>query len=260
MASLVALTAGIAHEIKNPLNFINNFAEVAGEIAQELLEAVAKTKAGVDPDAADAMEEAVGVLRTNVQKIHEHGKRADSIVKNILLHSRGTAGEFQQVDVNALLDQYVGLAYHGLRAQDQSFNATIDKHFDPTVGNALMVQQDLSRAFLNVLTNACYALNDKKKRAGAGFAPTLTVSTRVIGAKIEARIRDNGDGIPRDIRDRIFNPFFTTKPAGSGTGLGLSMTYDIVVRQHKGEIQVESELGAFTEFILTVPRDPGAAA
>jgi two-component system NtrC family sensor kinase len=257
LASLGALTAGVAHEIKNPLNFVNNFAQVSVELIDELRESVEKTATG--PQAAEIAELA-DMLQTNLGKIAEHGKRADSIVRNMLLHSRGAPGEPGPVDVNAMLDECIGLAYHGARAQDPSFNAKIERGLDPEAGTITAIAQDLNRAFLNLLTNACYALHDKRARRGDGFQPQLTVRSRSLGDRVEVRIRDNGEGIPADVRAKIFEPFFTTKPAGSGTGLGLSLTFDIVVGAHKGSIDVESEPGEFAEFVVTLPRRSPAKA
>lgn len=251
LASLGALTAGVAHEIKNPLNFINNFAELSDELAVELKEASAK----LPPDSAAEIADIAEMLQLNVKKINEHGKRADSIVRNMLLHSRSKQGEASAIDLNALLQEYVGLAYHGVRAQDQTFNAKLDTRLDPAVGSIEGVQQDLSRAFLNLLTNACHAIRDKQKDAPAGYAPTLTVTTRALDdANVEIRIRDNGTGIPDSVKAKMFEPFFTTKPAGSGTGLGLSMTFDIIVQTHKGSIDVDTVPGEFAEFIIMLPR------
>lgn len=251
LASLGALTAGVAHEIKNPLNFINNFAELSGELTTELSEVSAALPADQSAQIVDIAE----MLRLNVQKIAEHGKRADSIVRNMLLHSRTKQGERTSIDLNALLQEYVGLAYHGVRAQDQAFNAKLDTRLDPAVGAIDGVQQDLGRAFLNLLTNACHAIRDRQKEAGAGYAPTLTVVTRALDDdRVEIRIRDNGTGIPPAVKAKMFEPFFTTKAAGSGTGLGLSMTFDIIVQTHKGSIDVDTEPGEFAEFILTLPR------
>lgn len=257
LASLGALTAGIAHEIKNPLNFITNFAQLSNELAAELDEAL---RAALPPGAGADIAETIEMLRMNVKKIDEHGRRADSIVRNMLRHSHGRGGERAEVDLNALVHEDVGLAYHGVRAQDNEFRAKIDERYDPAVGTVSVVPQDLSRALLNILTNACYALRDKQGREGPGFAPVLTVTTRALDAGVEVRIRDNGDGVPEDIRKRIFEPFFTTRPAGSGTGLGLSMAFDIVVKEHGGDIRLETEPGRFTEFILTLPRTPGEDA
>ena len=254
LASLGALTAGIAHEIKNPLNFVTNFAQLSEELAGELREAVSRA---VPPEASADIVDTIDMLQMNVTKINEHGKRADSIVRNMLLHSRGRKGEPTAVDLNALVHEYVGLAYHGMRGQDSSFNAKIEEHYDPQVGQVSVVPQDLSRALLNILTNACYVLREKAKQSGADYAPVLTVSTRSLGDRVELRIRDNGQGIPPEVRERLFEPFFTTKPAGSGTGLGLSITFDIIVQGHAGTIDVETEVGRFTEFIVTLPRGTG---
>ena len=206
----------------------------------------------------------------NARKINEHGRRADSIVRGMLLHSRGQSGERQDTDVNALLEEYVNLSYHGMRAQDSSFNLTVERAYDPTVGTIQAVPQDLSRVFLNIVNNACYATHEKKKaldQAGTrDYMPTLSVSTKNIGDTVEVRVRDNGEGIPQEIRDRIFNPFFTTKPTGQGTGLGLSISHDIVVQQHHGTLDVDSAPGEFTEFVIRLPRaaaqsvDSGEAA
>jgi signal transduction histidine kinase len=195
------------------------------------------------------------MLEMNVQKINEHGKRADSIVRNMLTHSRKTKGEWTAVDLNALLNEYVGLAYHGMRGQDKAFNAKIDTAYDPEVKTIQAIPQDLSRAFLNILTNACYALADKSKKLGEAYAPVLTVRTKSLGDRIEIRIRDNGPGIPDEVKAKIFEPFFTTKPAGQGTGLGLSMTFDILVQAHRGKVDVDTAPGEFAEFIITLPRN-----
>ncbi len=255
MASLGQLTAGIAHEIKNPLNFITNFAVLSRDLVKDLRSELVAEKDRVDSARASEIGEILDDLDQNVGKINEHGRRADSIVRGMLLHSRGKAGERQETDLNALLAEYTGLAYHGMRAQDQSFNVKIETDFDPAIGKVRVVPQDLSRAFLNIVNNACYAANDKRKSAGAAFSPTVRVSTRAAGSCIEIRIRDNGNGIPQAIKDKIFNPFFTTKPPGAGTGLGLSLTYDIITGEHKGQIAVESREGEFTEFVITLLRD-----
>jgi len=253
LASLGALTAGIAHEIKNPLNFVNNFADLSVELMEELREEVDKLRAGGQPDI-DNMEDLLDDLTGNARKINEHGKRADGIVKSMLLHSRGGAGERQQTDINAMLDENVNLSYHGMRAQDTSFNVTIERQFAPDLGQVEAIPQDLSRVFLNLLNNACYAANDKIKKSGAGYAPKLTVKTVNLGDQVEVRIRDNGMGIPPEVRAKIFNPFFTTKPTGQGTGLGLSISHDIVVQEHGGQLEVETVAGEFTEFIVRLPR------
>ena len=255
LASLGALVAGIAHEIKNPLNFVINFALESRKLTTELRDCL---KDGQAPDPAE-IKDLLDFLEQNVAKIAEHGKRADSIVRNMLLHSRGGAGERQLTDINALLAEYVRLAYHGLRTQDQSFNLTFEEHYDPAVGSIEVVTQELSRVFLNIANNACYASHEKAKTKPPGFVPKLTVRTRNLGDRVEVRIRDNGNGVPRANRDKIFQPFFTTKPAGSGTGLGLSLSFDIVVRMHQGELRLESEEGEFAEFIIVLPRQPPAA-
>lgn len=255
MASLGQLTAGIAHEIKNPLNFITNFAVLSQDLTKELREQLLREREQVDPERAAEIKEILDDLEQNVGKINDHGKRADSIVRGMLLHSRGKAGERQQTDLNALLAEYTNLAYHGMRAQDQSFNIKIETELDPTVGRVSIVPQDLSRAFLNIVNNACYAANEKKRSQQNGFMPVVRVCTKNLGTKVEIRIRDNGTGIPQAVRDKIFNPFFTTKPAGIGTGLGLSLTYDTITQEHKGEITVDTKEGEFTEFIITIPND-----
>ena len=255
LASLGALTAGIAHEIKNPLNFVNNFAELSGELVIELQDTLAKT---VPAGAAADVDDVLGLLRTNVAKIAEHGKRADSIVRNMLLHSRGRKGGRTRVDLNALVHEYVGLAYHGMRGLDQSFNARLEEHYDPEIGTISAVPEDLGRALLNLLTNACYAIHEKHRQSNGSFAPALTLTTHRLGDSVELRIRDNGNGLSPEVRQKMFEPFFTTKPAGSGTGLGLSITFDIV-QAHQGAIRVDSEPGQFAEFIITLPREVEAA-
>jgi signal transduction histidine kinase len=253
LASLGSLTAGIAHEIKNPLNFVTNFAEISGSMVHELRQLLETQRERMKLEEFANVEEILRDLEQNVSKIQEHGKRADSIVRGMLMHSRGQAGQRQMTNINALLAEYVKLAYHGMRAQDTSFNVTIDEDYDPSIKQFSVIPQDLSRVFLNVANNACYAANEKRKRLGNGFAPTVWVKTTCLGERVEVRIRDNGDGIPAQLRQKIFEPFFTTKPAGSGTGLGLSMSYDIVVHQHKGEIRIESEPGEYAEFVITLP-------
>jgi len=247
MASLGELTAGIAHEIKNPLNFVNNFSEVSNELVNEIKELLQKenNKEGL---------EIVKDLKQNLEKINQHGKRADSIVKGMLLHSRGTSGEKTLTDINELLDQYVNLAYHGLRAQNKDFNISIEKNYDDTLEKINVVPQDISRVFLNIINNACYAAyNRKKKSSDDSFSPILKVSTKRLNEKVEIRIADNGNGIPKVIIDKIFQPFFTTKPSGEGTGLGLSLSYDIVTKLHGGDVKVESEEGESSEFIIALP-------
>ncbi len=247
MASLGELTAGIAHEIKNPLNFVNNFSDLSRELLDDL-------KAELENDNKEEVMAIAESLKQNLDKINQHGKRADSIVKGMLMHSRGTSGEKVLTNINDLLDQYVNLAYHGLRAQNKEFNITIEKDYDESLEKINVVPQDISRVFLNIINNACYAAYDKKLKSGDNnFTPTLKVSTKNLDDSVEIKIADNGNGIPPEIIDKIFQPFFTTKPTGEGTGLGLSLSYDIVVKQHGGEIKFESEEGKYTEFIITIP-------
>ncbi|MCG6912644.1 hypothetical protein LJE86_01880 [bacterium BMS3Abin03] len=249
MASLGALTAGIAHEIKNPLNFVSNFSEVSRELLDEMK---SELKNGNNNEAMELAED----LNQNLEKIIQHGKRADSIVKGMLLHSRGTSGEKTLTDINDLLDQYVTLAYHGLRAQDKDFNITIDKDYDNSIEKINVVPQDISRVFLNIINNACYAAHDKKRKSNDNnFSPILRVFTKNLKDKVEIRIADNGNGIPKDILDKIFQPFFTTKPTGEGTGLGLSLSYDIVTKMHNGELKVETYEGEGTNFIILLPKN-----
>ncbi len=253
LASLGALTAGIAHEIKNPLNFVTNFSQLSTGLLDELREEFAQQKEQLPMPAVEAVDEILTILAQNLGKIREHGQRADSIINGMLMHSRESAGERQPTDLNALLNQYVNLAYHGLRAHDNTFNVAIDSQLDSTLGKIKVVPQDLGRVFLNVASNACYAVREKQKAKGASFEPKLTVRTRNLGSRVEVRIRDNGNGVPAAIRSKLFQPFFTTKPPGSGTGLGLSISHDIVVRGHQGTIALETEEGNFTEFIIHLP-------
>ena len=246
MASLGELTAGIAHEIKNPLNFVNNFSEVSCELLNEM-------KTELQQKNEEEVAELIEDLNQNLEKINQHGKRADSIVKGMLLHSRGTSGEKTLTDINNLLNQDVNLAYHGMRAQNKEFNIKIEREYDKTLEKISVVPQDISRVFLNIINNACYAAYDKKKKSGDDFTPTLKVSTKNINNKVEIHISDNGNGIPKDIIDKIFQPFFTTKPTGEGTGLGLSLSYDIVTKIHGGELNVETKEGKGTEFIIQIP-------
>jgi signal transduction histidine kinase len=260
MASLGQLTAGIAHEIKNPLNFVNNFAGLSVELLDELKEAADPGIATLDDDTRAEIDEIVAMLTGNLEKIAEHGKRADGIVKSMLEHSRGVSGERREVDLNALVEEALNLAYHGARAQDASFNITLERDLDPAVAAIELAPQEMTRVFLNLIGNGFYAAT---KRAGgngeAGYRPTLQVSTRDLGEAVEVRVRDNGTGISPEIREKLFQPFFTTKPTGEGTGLGLSISWDIVTQQHGGSIEVDSEPGAFTEFKIRLPRNGRAA-
>jgi len=255
MAALGQLTAGIAHEIKNPLNFVNNFAELSGELLPELKETTAPAVAALGEDERAAVDEVVEMLRGNLDKIAEHGKRADGIVKSMLEHSRGVSGERRVVDLNALIEEALNLAYHGARAQDASFNITLERDFDRGLAPVELVPQEMTRVLLNLFGNGFYATAKRHcDGAGTGFRPTLKVVTRELGDAVEVRVRDNGTGIAPEVRDKLFQPFVTTKPTGEGTGLGLSISYDIVTQQHGGTIEVESREGEFTEFTIRLPR------
>ena len=254
MASLGELTAGIAHEIQNPLNFVNNFAELSVELAHELLEELEK------PDFDRGfVEELVRDLTQNQEKINHHGKRAANIVSGMLQHARSSTGAKEPTDLNALADEYLRLSYHGLRAKDKSFNANMRTDFDPAVGTVAAVPQDLGRVLLNLINNAFYAVAQKKKNLAAAssgaeaYEPTVAVSTQKRSNTVEIRIRDNGTGIPDSLRAKIFQPFFTTKPTGQGTGLGLSLAYDIVTKGHGGTMDVETQEGEGTVFIIQLP-------
>jgi GAF domain-containing protein len=255
MASLGQLTAGIAHEIKNPLNFVNNFAGLSVELLDELQEIAAPALTALDEDMRAEIDETIGMLTGNLDKIAEHGRRADNIVKSMLEHSRGSSGERRDVDLNGLIEEALNLAYHGGRAQDQSFNVTLERDFAEAIAPIELVPQDITRVCLNLFTNGFYATTKRQREGGdAGFKPTLRVSTRDLGDAVEVSIRDNGIGIPPGIKDKLFQPFFTTKPTGEGTGLGLSISYDIVTQQHGGTIAVDSRVGEFTEFTVRLPR------
>jgi PAS domain S-box-containing protein len=255
MAALGQLTAGIAHEIKNPLNFVNNFAGLSIELLDELKESAAPGIATLDEDTRAEIDETVDMLSSNLDKIAEHGRRADNIVKSMLEHSRGVSGERREVDLNALIEEALNLAYHGARAQDPSFNITLERDYQPGLAPIEVAPQEMTRVFLNLFSNGFYATTRRARDSGNGsFHPTLAVATRAAGDAIEITVRDNGIGIPSEIRDRLFQPFFTTKPTGEGTGLGLSISYDIVTQQHGGTITVDSEPGAYTEFTIRLPR------
>jgi signal transduction histidine kinase len=254
MASLGQLTAGIAHEIKNPLNFVNNFASLSNELLAELKEVAEPALAALDEDRREEVEETMGLLTGNLEKIAEHGRRADNIVKSMLEHSRGVSGERRAVDLNGLVEEALNLAYHGARAQDQSFNITLERDFAAGLAPVELVPQDMTRVFLNLFGNGFYAANKRARQSGNGFRAVLKVATADKGNAVEVRVRDNGTGIPAALRDKLFQPFFTTKPTGEGTGLGLSISYDIVTQQHGGTIAVESAEDEFTEFTIRLPR------
>jgi signal transduction histidine kinase len=245
MASLGELTAGIAHEIQNPLNFVNNFSEINTELADELKEQLATGNQQEAMAIADDIKE-------NQQKINHHGKRADAIVKGMLQHSRASTGNKEPTDINALADEYLRLSYHGLRAKDKSFNATLETHFDESLDKVNIIPQDVGRVILNLFTNAFYSVSEKKKLLKDGYTPIVSVTTKKIKDKVEIRIKDNGIGIPQKMLDKIYHPFFTTKPTGQGTGLGLSLSYDII-KAHGGEIKVETKEGEGAEFIINLP-------
>jgi len=255
MASLGQLTAGIAHEIKNPLNFVNNFADLSGELLKELTETAAPALATLSDNQRAEVDEVVEILRGNLEKIADHGKRADGIVKSMLEHSRGVSGKREVVDLNGLIEEALNLAYHGARAQDASFNITLEREFDPDLAQIELAPQEMTRVLLNLFGNGFYATT-RRQRDGAGpdFRPMLRVVTRDLGAAVEVRVHDNGTGIAPEIRDKLFQPFFTTKPTGEGTGLGLSISYDIVAQQHGGTIEVDSRVDEFTEFTIRLPR------
>ena len=247
MASLGELTAGIAHEIQNPLNFVNNFSEVNKELLMEM-------KHEID---AGNLAEAKNIARDiedNEEKINFHGKRADAIVKSMLQHSRSSSGKKEPTDINALADEYLRLAYHGLRAKDKSFNAKFETDFDDSIGQINIVHQDIGRVLLNLINNSFYSVSEKQKQEIPGYEPTITVATRKISSqRVEIRVADNGNGVPQKVLDKIFQPFFTTKPTGLGTGLGLSLSYDIITRGHGGELKVETKEGEGAEFIIILP-------
>ncbi len=245
MASLGELTAGIAHEIQNPLNFVNNFSEVNKEMLEELKEEAGKGNTNAVIAIADDVID-------NQDKINHHGKRADAIVKGMLQHSRQTKGVKESTDINAVCDEYLRLAYHGMRAKDKEFNVTMKTDYDETIGNINIIPQEMGRVILNLITNAFYAVTEKKKTASTDYEPSVTISTKKLNSKVEVIVKDNGNGIPQNVLDKIFQPFFTTKPTGHGTGLGLSLSYDIV-KAHGGEINANTREGEFTEFMVQLP-------
>jgi two-component system, NtrC family, sensor kinase len=258
LASLGQLTAGIAHEIKNPLNFVNNFSSVSIELIDELREALDGAK--LDDKLRGEVSEIADMLQGNLDKVVQHGRRADSIVKNMLLHSRQGSGEHRPVDINGLVEESLNLAYHGARAEKQDFNITLERSFDPAAGEVDLFPQEITRVLLNLISNGFYAATKRKAESskpeanGGDYEPTLAAATRDLGHSVEIRIRDNGTGIPAEVKEKMFNPFFTTKPAGEGTGLGLSISHDIIVKQHGGSIEVDTQPGAFTEFRIVLPR------
>ena len=255
MASLGQLTAGIAHEIKNPLNFVNNFAGLSGELLEELKQSTVAAVAALGPDKRAEVDELIETLSGNLEKIAQHGRRADGIVRSMLEHSRGGSGERRSTDINALVEEALNLAYHGARARDPGFTITLERDYGASIAPIELAPQDVTRVFLNLFGNGFYAaLKRQQGNVTPAFRPVLKVSTRDLGEAIEVRVRDNGIGIAPEIRDKLFQPFFTTKPTGEGTGLGLSISYDIVTQQHGGRIEVDSRLGEYTEFTVRLPR------
>jgi PAS domain S-box-containing protein len=254
LASLGQLTAGIAHEIKNPLNFVNNFSSLSIELAVELQEAIEFQ--GFNDGKCNEIHDLLETLKGNLGKIVQHGKRADSIVKSMLLHSRQISGEQRSVDLNALVQESLNLAYHGARAQTGDFNITLERLFDPTAGEVSLLPEEITRVLLNLISNSFYATTQRRAQSnGHTYQPTLIATTKNLGDSVEIGIRDNGTGMPAEVKDKMFNPFFTTKPAGEGTGLGLSITHDIIVKQHSGSIEVDSQPGEFTDIRIVLPRD-----
>ena len=252
LASLGQLTAGIAHEIKNPLNFVNNFSGVSSELIDELQDTLKSIS--IDDKRRLEITELMDTLRGNLDKVVQHGRRADSIVKNMLLHSREGSGDHRVVDINALVDESLNLAYHGARAEKQGFNITLQRSFDPKAGEADLFPQEITRALLNFISNGFYAASKRCAETNDGHEPILAATTKNLGDRVEIAIRDNGTGIPPDVKEKMFNPFFTTEPAGEGTGLGLSISHDIIVKQHGGSIEVDTQPGAFTEIRVILPR------
>jgi len=253
LALLGQLTAGIAHEIKNPLNFVNNFSGVSAELIDELRDALKAI--ALDDQARAEIDELTGALRNNLEKVVQHGKRADAIVKSMLQHSREGSGEHRPVDINALVEESLNLAWHGARAETQAFEITVKQSFDPSAGEADVFPQDIRRALLNLIANGFYAASKRLTEANVGdYEPTLSASTKDLGDRVEITIRDNGTGITPDVKEKMFNPFFTTKPTGEGTGLGLSISHDIIVKQHAGSIEVDTQFGEFTEIRVILPR------
>jgi signal transduction histidine kinase len=258
LASLGQLTAGIAHEIKNPLNFVNNFSSLSGDLIDELREVLAP--ASLDEETREEVDHLTEMLKGNLEKVVQHGKRADSIVKNMLLHSREGSGDHRPVDVNTLVEESMNLAYHGARAEKPGFNVSLQKDLDPAAGEVDLYPQEVTRVLLNLFSNGFYAATKRKAEVDGSFEPTMRAATRDLGDRVEIRIRDNGTGIPDEVKAKMFNPFFTTKPAGEGTGLGLSLSHDIIVKQHGGSIDVATRPGEFTEFTIVLPRVGGTTS
>ena len=255
LASLGQLTAGIAHEIKNPLNFVNNFSSISTELIGELQDRLSGIS--IDPEMDTELQELTDTLRGNLEKVVQHGKRADAIVKSMLLHSGETSGEHRPTDINALVDESLTRAYYNARAEQRGFAIKLEKAFDPASGEVDLFPREITRALLNLISNGFYAATRRSSEAKRGdHEPTLVAATRSLGDRVEIRIRDNGNGIPADVKEKMFDPFFTTKPTGEGTGLGLSISHDIIVKQHGGSIEVDTVPGEFAEFRVILPRSP----
>jgi signal transduction histidine kinase len=255
LALLGQLTAGIAHEIKNPLNFVNNFSGISVELIDELRDALKGVS--LDEKARAEIEELADTLKGNFDKVVHHGRRADAIVKNMLQHSRDSSGEHRVIDINVLVEESLNLAWHGARAETQGFEIKLKQAFDPSAGGVDVFPQDIRRALLNLIANGFYAATKRRAETNGGdYEPTLTASTKNLGDCVEIRICDNGTGIPPDVKEKMFEPFFTTKPTGEGTGLGLSISHDVIVKQHAGTIEVDTQPGEFTEIKIVLPRTP----
>ena len=253
LASLGALTAGIAHELKNPLNFVNNFSVLAQRNETAIEKIIDQYKTSLDEKDKTAINKLITTMKENLNIVTEQGKRADTIIKRMLEHARSEDAKPEPVDINALLEEYIALAYHGMRAQDTSFNATIETNLDKSIGKLNIIASDISRVFLNILNNAFYALIQKKKQLGDAYQPTLSITSKIDGNYFNIYLRDNGVGISDYVLPKIFLPFFTTRPVGQGTGLGLSISHDIIVQEHKGQLTVSSKEGEFAEFLIQLP-------
>ncbi|HYX06842.1 MAG TPA: ATP-binding protein, partial [Bacteroidales bacterium] len=253
LATVGQLITGIAHEIQNPLNFVNNFSNLTVDLTTELLQIVDENKENIQPESIEQLQEVTEMIESNVKKINEHGRRADRIIKGMLQQSR-EAGEFELTDMNILVTEYANLAYHGEKTRDKSLNINIIQNLDKSIGNVNVVPHDLGRVILNLITNSCYAIREKKTISKKPYTPEIHISTSIQDEHIRVSVWDNGIGISPAVKSKIFNPFYTTKPAGEGTGLGLSTSYEIITKVHKGKMEVESKKGEFTEFSFTIPK------
>lgn len=254
LVSLGNLTAGIAHEIRNPLNFVTNFAQISEELTEELVEEIQNQKSQLAPESTEYIGEILNYLKQNVIKINEHGQRAARTVSNMLLHAHGGKPERSEININTLLAEAINLAYHGMRGNDTNFNITIKTDYDNSIESVAVVIHDLNRALINIINNACYSVKEKKKEIGENFSPLLYIQTKNLGDSIQILIEDNGKGMTQEVLDKVPTPFFTTKPAGEGTGLGLSLTHDIIVQQHGGQLKVKTLVGQYAKFIIILPK------